>query len=375
MNRFTLALLLPSLGLFCPGCQQEPQKEGASGPKPVTSAPANKADKVPAVAPQTEAKKAEVTTTGSKKPDASPVKLDDLPEVQRLIANLNDKDWLVRRDAASALGKLGDKQAVEPLIVCLKDADNSVRFNATEGLGKLGDQRAVEPLIACLKDWPLQRACAAESLGNLGDQRAVEPLIACLKDREIDRSCAASALGKLGDKRAVEPLIACLKDEDERVRRQAAEVLGRFGDQRAVAPLIAALPDWSVKDVIGAALKQLGGKPATDQERFYCRVAAQDDKGLLEEWSQTRQLILDDAGSHDLRRVQNAVYTVVALGKEDLVDDLVKLLNAHEEKEIAEVYLNCHHEGLTKAAETWATQRGYSMTSGKRGAGPAWGRW
>ena len=155
----------------------------------------------------------------------------------------------------------------------------------------------MEPLIACLKDKDVDRAFAAEALGKLGDKRAVEPLIACLKDNAVDRSCAAEALGKLGDKRAVEPLIASLKDEDERVRREAAEALGRLGDKQAAGPLIAALPDWPIKDTIGAALKQLDGKPATDKERFYCRVAERDDKGLLEDWKQTRQLILDDAGS------------------------------------------------------------------------------
>ena len=58
--------------------------------------------------------------------------MDDRPEVERLIANLQDKDWLVRRDAAEALDRLGDKRAVEPLIACLKDGDKSVRFSAAE---------------------------------------------------------------------------------------------------------------------------------------------------------------------------------------------------------------------------------------------------
>ena len=122
-------------------------------------------------------------------------------------------------------------------------------------------------------------AFAAEALGKLGDQRAVEPLIACLKEKAVGRIYAAEALGKFGDQRAVEPLIACLKDEDLRVRRQAAQALGVLGDKQAAAPLIAALPDWPIKDTIGTALKQLDGKPATDKERFYCRVAAAGQQG------------------------------------------------------------------------------------------------
>ncbi len=233
----------------------------------------------------------------------------------------------------------------------------------------------MEPLIACLKENEADRAYAAEALGKLGDKRAVEPLIAGLKDDTVDRSCAVEALGKLADKQAVEPLIACLNDKDERVLRKAAEALGRFGDKRAVEPLIAALPNWPVKDAIGTALKQLDSKPAADKERFYCRVAQRDSNALLEDWKQTRQLILEDAGSQDPRKVQNAVYTVIALGKEEMVDDLVKLLNSCEDKGIAEIYLNCRHKGLSKAAEEWATRRGYNVPGGAGGSGPEWGRW
>ncbi len=366
----SFALLLLGLGLSFPGCQKESIKEHASETKPTTVAPSEKASPVPAAAAKAVAKKAE-----AKKADGGPAKVDDRPEVERRIANLKDEDWLVRRDAAEALGKLGDRQAVAPLTACLKDGTNSVRFSAAEALGKLGDQRAVAPLIACLKDKDVDRSYAAEALGKLGDKQAVEPLIACLKDKEVDRSYAAEALGKLADKRAVEPLIGCLKDEDQRVRRHAAEALGKLGDKRAVEPLIAALPDWPVKDAIGTALKQLDGKPATDKERFYCRVAEKDNQGLLADWEQTRKLILDDAGSHDARRVQNAVYVVIALGKEEMVEALVSLLNACEDKEFAEVYLNCRHKGLSKAAENWAARRGYNVPGGAGSAGPAWGSW
>jgi hypothetical protein len=365
MKSLELSSLLLGFGLFCLGCQQKSSKENASETRPAASAVAKRTGETPATAAK----------TGEKKANEHPAKVDDRLEAERLIANLKDRDWFVRREATEALGKLGDKRAVEPLIACLKDEDNSVRLNAAYALGKLGDKRAVEPLIACLKDSDVDRAFAAEALGKLGDKRAVEPLIACLKDNAVDRSCAAEALGKLGDKRAVGPLIAALKDEDERVRRAAAEALGRLGDKQAAGPLIAALPDWPAKDAIGAALKQLDGKPATDKERFYCRVAERDDKGLLEDWKQTRQLILDDAGSQDARKVQNAVFTVIALGKEEMVDDLVKLLNPREDKEIAEIYLNCGYQGFSKAAESWAARRGYHATSGGGGAGPAWGHW
>ncbi len=365
MKSLALSVLLLGLGLFCPGCRDKPRQDADAQAKPVAAVAGEKASEHVVAAAKSEEK---TSNEGVAKGDA-------ISETQRLIANLKDKDWFVRRDAAEALGKLGDKQSVEPLIACLKDGNNAVRFNAAEALGKLGDKRAVEPLTACLQADAVDRSFAAEALGNLGDRRAVAPLIACLQDKGVDRSFAAEALGKLGDKSAVAPLIACLKDKDERVRRKAAESLGKLGDKQAVAPLIAALPDWPLNDAIRAALKQLDGKPATDQERFYCRIVQRDDKGLLEDWKLTRQMILDDAGAHDVRKVQNAVYVVIALGKEELIDDLQKVLNSCEDKEIAEIYLNCSHKGLSKAAENWAAQRGLSPTSGTSASGPAWGHW
>lgn len=57
------------------------------------------------------------------------------------------------------------------------------------------------------------------------------------------------------------------------------------------------------------------------------------------------------------------------------LDSADVLLASREEKVIAEVYLNCRHKGLSKAAENWAARRGYSIPGGAGGAGPGWGRW
>ena len=104
--------------------------------------------------------------------------------VPALIHSLRDRDSMVRRIAALALGDLGDARAVESLIMALKDADKAVRRLAAEALGKLGDPRGIEFLIAALKDEETrERVCAARALGELGDARAVEPLKALLGDK------------------------------------------------------------------------------------------------------------------------------------------------------------------------------------------------
>ena len=376
MKSFALSPLLLSLGLSCLGCHQEPTKKGVSETAPPSVASGGKAAEVQAAVAKTEVKteaksqpKAEPKTTAE-----GPAKADDRPEVERLIANLKDKDWFVRRDATQSLAALGDKQAVEPLVACLKDDNDRVRFSTAEALGKVGDPRAVEPLIACLKDTKVDRSYAAEALGKLGDKRAVEPLIACLKDQEVGRSYAAEALGKLGDKQAVEPLIACLKDKDERVRRQAAEALGKLGDKQAAEPLMAALPDWPIKDTIGCpetTRLQTSDRPGAI---LLSRRAAgrQGPAGRLE-----ANPAIDPGRCRleDPRKVQSAVYTVIALGKEELVDDLVKFLNASENEAIVETYLNCRYAPLNKAAENWAAKRGFKVPGGAGVLGPAWGHW
>lgn len=50
---------------------------------------------------------------------------------------LKDKDSVVRKAAAVALGKIGDRRAVESLIQALKDQDPSVRWEAAETLNKI----------------------------------------------------------------------------------------------------------------------------------------------------------------------------------------------------------------------------------------------
>jgi len=225
--------------------------------------------------------------------------------IEVLLEALKDKQWVVRRSAAEALGKLKDPRAVEPLIKALKDKDSGVRRSAAEALGKLKDPRAVEPLIGALKDeYPLVRWSVAEALGELRDPRAVEPLIKALKDkywresaakalekinpkwRETEeakkwvpvfisdlkskslgiREAAVYALGELKDPRAVEPLIEALKDKDSGVRRSVAEALGKLKDPRAVEPLIGALKDedWYGRESVAEALGELGDPRAVE---------------------------------------------------------------------------------------------------------------
>ncbi|HTB81679.1 MAG TPA: HEAT repeat domain-containing protein [Opitutaceae bacterium] len=325
------------------------------------------------------------------------------PAVAPLLNSLKDEDGDVRKGAAEALGQLNDKRAVEPLIACLQDDFGSVKQNAATALGLLGDKRAVDPLINLFKSESEDvRLAAAEALGLLGDGRAIAPLAAGLKDEPADlRLTCAQALEKLHyqpDKAednalylialeswdkvvklgppAFDPLVACLSDSSREVRESAIGALGNLGDKRAIAPLREALPDWNFNATLVSALEQLGWKPASEEEQIYAWIGKKDTAHLKEQWEKTRQVLLGDVSSTNHQKMENAVYSFMAMGDPKVVDDLVQVLDEQGDKDIAETYLNCGNDRLEQAARDWASKNGYQTMMLPAGSTPMhWGSW
>ncbi len=89
-------------------------------------------------------------------------------DLNQLLQDLENKDWNIRSQAVSDLGKLKNPQAVPALIKALQDSKGYVRRRAASALGEIKDPRAVEPLIMALKDpESYVRRKAAAALGNL----------------------------------------------------------------------------------------------------------------------------------------------------------------------------------------------------------------
>jgi HEAT repeat protein len=189
------------------------------------------------------------------------------------------------------------------------------------------------------------------------------------------RQTAAKALAQIKDSRAVEPLMAALKDGHGDVRKAAAEALGEIGDMRAIAALVAALPDWHSRRALSKALLQLGWQPQTEREQVYLWIGGGQTQELTENWEKTRRLLLEDVRSANTRLVENAVYTFVSLGREEVVPELVSILDTHENKEMAETFLNCGHKTLAEAARGWATRKGYTVMPFGSGGQASWGNW
>ena len=118
-----------------------------------------------------------------------------------------------RRAAANALVTIPDQRAVDPLIAALRSDDWLVRTNAALALGEFQDSRPDSPL-----------------------RRIVEPLASALLDQQPSvRAAAASALGRLRDPASIDPLISVLDDDNRAVAKTAALVLRGFDDERAKA--------------------------------------------------------------------------------------------------------------------------------------------
>ena len=176
-------------------------------------------------------------------------------ELIKTLANVlrNDKEPMVRRSAAFALGCFGADalSAKEALESALDSSRNppAVRQNVAWALGQLGAP-ALATLRTAMKDNDaLVLRDAAVSLGTLpleSAREALPELLACLSSEHGEaRRASLGVLVKLvgpEDKTALAPLQKALSDSDVDARRNAALALGNIGGAEA-APAVPVLLD------------------------------------------------------------------------------------------------------------------------------------
>ena len=141
-----------------------------------------------------------------------------------LLPLLSDKDVLVRREAAYALGKTKSHTAIPLLIDLLRfDKVDEVRGAAAVALGAIGNEAAVIPLLGVLS----------------GQAAQIKKQKAKPEQNPFVLRSAARALGQIGTRAGVPVLIAALANEqsEDDVRREAAIALGMIGDQTALPAL------------------------------------------------------------------------------------------------------------------------------------------
>jgi cyclophilin family peptidyl-prolyl cis-trans isomerase/HEAT repeat protein len=178
--------------------------------------------------------------------------------IPSLLPLLEDKEALVRANAARALGAAKATQAVVPLTRLLADNDERVVANATGALGTIGDSRAVDALLglgntllggyrAFDRDKlgvPTQQnllLLIATSLGNIKDDRSL-PFLKALRfaDGRLGANAEVEvAIAKFGDGAFFDvPASTKLSSDDWKAVAAYAQGLGQLGTDRARAVLI-----------------------------------------------------------------------------------------------------------------------------------------
>jgi HEAT repeat protein len=194
------------------------------------------------------------------------------PDRNELLAELQDRDWRIRRAAARQLGEVAsqDRQVVAELGAALGDVDSRVRRSVATALGRIGPGAApaTPSLIERLQDEdPEVTLRAIRALGLIGPKasRAARHLRPLLEDSDAAvRLTAADSLIRMrrNTSASIATLADLLGDPDAEVRAVAARALGRSGKKAADTDveLVALLRDGdpSVRAAAAEAVGEIG---------------------------------------------------------------------------------------------------------------------
>jgi aminopeptidase N len=183
----------------------------------------------------------------------------------------------VRRAVVGALGQFRTDESARLLArAAKKDASYLVSADAARALGETRQPRARETLVSVLRDssWAdVKRAAALDGLSALRDEAAVPVVLERTRYGHSSpaRRSAVAALAALSDDRKVRAhLEDLLDDPDPHFRMAVVRALETVGDGRARGALRNRLDselDGRVMRRLREALRSLGDKGATDQKR------------------------------------------------------------------------------------------------------------
>jgi uncharacterized membrane-anchored protein YjiN (DUF445 family) len=139
--------------------------------------------------------------------------------------------------------------------------------------------------------------------------------------------------------------------------------------------LISHLRDWHAGDAIAEALDKLGWRPESDEDKVHYLVAKEAGDKLKQMWNTTKRVLLKDVESNNYRVIEDALYAFIAIGKKEIIRELIDTLNRKGTKIMAEAYLNCGNKELDDAARDWAYRHGYTIFPGFGDAPVGWGSW
>jgi len=177
-----------------------------------------------------------------------PEEKDTQNKISELINQLGDRESYVRDSAVTSLAQIGPS-AVPLLIRAVEEANWVVRQEAARALGEIGDRQAVGPLIAALTDknqWI--RQSAAKALGQIRDERAIESLVEVLDDDIPSvRTTAAAALVSIRGFALPQEQTSGSVDEDKTILGKIIDLKIYIGSGAAVVLLLCGLAIARIK--------------------------------------------------------------------------------------------------------------------------------
>ncbi len=158
---------------------------------------------------------------------------------------LNDPDEFVRRYATEYYAELNPPDTAARMVAALDDRDDMVRFNAIRALGKHLTPELLPVLEQRLNDPDeFVRRYATEYYAELDPPDTAARMVAALDDRDdMVRFNAIRALGKHLTPELLPVLEQRLNDPDEFVRRYATEYYAELDPPDTAARMVAALDD------------------------------------------------------------------------------------------------------------------------------------
>ncbi|MFA5865835.1 MAG: HEAT repeat domain-containing protein [Phycisphaerae bacterium] len=181
--------------------------------------------------------------------------LGDQRFTSRLGQMLFDKNPIVRRNAATVLGRMGDPGAVKLLRSALRDDDISLKLQVLEAMTLLGNSRAIRLMINyCRSVYDDECILAMLTLAQARSNEALDQITyvyetSSSQDRLGMRLVAARALAMMGDNRGRNVALSSLQYYTGRlgqaatIRTLAAMALGEMKDKTTLGALEQALSD------------------------------------------------------------------------------------------------------------------------------------
>jgi HEAT repeat protein len=162
----------------------------------------------------------------------------------QLVGELQNTEWVKRRDAVKKLGDSGNEDVLPHILSMLKDEDSQVRWTAVQALENFQGPDILQGLLVAIRDDDfLISDAAGKALSKLGEL-ALPGLVEALTHKNVDvRGVATEALGRIGSEEAIPYLADALADtevpawEETRVCDIAAAALARINTEKSLFTL------------------------------------------------------------------------------------------------------------------------------------------